>query len=68
MTPRLILAGLAAAALLAAAWWFYDAGGDAREAGGLKSTIETQRSITDADAHGPRTPDVVDKRLRDGKF
>jgi len=68
MTPRLILAGVAAAGVLAVAWWLYDAGGDAREAGGLKTTIETQRSITDADAHGPRTPDAVDQRLRDGRF
>ena len=34
----------------------------------LEKTIATQRSITDADAHGPRTPDDVDRRLRDGSF
>lgn len=44
------------------------AGGNAARVDQLGKTIETQRSITDADAHGPRTPDDVDRRLRDGKF
>ena len=34
----------------------------------LKATTITQERIDDADAHGPRTPDDVGKRLRDGSF
>lgn len=60
---------IAIAVLLAgAAWWLYDAGGDAERGRSAEKTIETQRSITDADARGPRTPDDVDRRLRDGSF
>ena len=43
-------------------------GGNVARVDQLKKTNETQRSITDADAHGPRTPDDVDRRLRDGSF
>jgi hypothetical protein len=57
-----------AMAAAGAAWWFYDAGGDAVRVDHLNRTLETQRRIDDADAHGPRTPDDVDQRLRDGKF
>jgi hypothetical protein len=34
----------------------------------LERTVKTQERINDADARGPRTPDDVDKRLRDGHF
>jgi hypothetical protein len=57
-----------AALLLGVAWWLYDAGGDATRADQLEQTNQTQRRITDADARGPRTPDDVDLRLRDGTF
>jgi hypothetical protein len=54
--------------VLAAMWWAFSEGKDAAYADNLEKTIATQRSITDADAHGPRTPDDVDRRLRDGSF
>jgi hypothetical protein len=57
-----------AALLLGAAWWLYDAGGDAACVNRLEQTNQTQRRITDADARGSRTPDDVDRRLRDGTF
>ena len=53
---------------LGAMWWAFSEGKDAARADHLEKTIATQRSITDADAHGPRTPDDVDRRLRDGSF
>lgn len=53
---------------LAAMWWAFSEGKEAAHADNLEKTIATQRSITDADAHGPRTPDDVDRRLRDGSF
>jgi hypothetical protein len=60
---------IAIAMLLAAtAWWLYDAGVDAERGRLTEKTIETHRNITDADARGPRTPDDVDRRLRDGSF
>lgn len=60
---------IAIAALLAGAgWWFYATGGAVERGRTATRTIETQRDITDADAHGPRTPDDVDRRLRDGTF
>lgn len=72
MTPRAWLIAGAAAATLAVAGWIYlegrSAGGNAERVDQLGKTIATQRSITDADAHGPRTPDDVDRRLRDGRF
>ena len=49
-------------------WWAFSEGRDAARADNLEKTIATQRSITDADARGPRTPDDVDRRLRDGSF
>ncbi|MCX7360465.1 MAG: hypothetical protein NTV97_01015 [Alphaproteobacteria bacterium] len=60
------LAAAAAAILLLMA--VFHTGELAGKADDLKATIETQKRIDDADAHGPRTPDDVDKRLRDGKF
>ena len=70
--PRLwLIAGVAAAVLIGAGGIYLEgrsAGGDAMRVDQLDKTIETQRNITDADAHGPRTPDDVDRRLRDGKF
>ena len=60
---------IALTALLAgSAWWLYDAGGDVERGRAVEKTIEIQRSITDADARGPRTSDDVDQRLRDGRF
>lgn len=53
---------------LGAMWWAFAEGKDAARTDSLGKTIETQRSITDADARGPRTPDDVDRRLRDGTF
>jgi hypothetical protein len=49
-------------------WWAFSEGKDAARTDTLEKTIATQRSIIDADAHGPRTPDDVDRRLRDGSF
>jgi hypothetical protein len=51
-----------------AMWWAFSEGKDVARTDTLEKTIATQRSITDADAHGPRTPDDVDRRLRDGSF
>jgi Flp pilus assembly protein TadB len=68
-----IVAGLAAAAaflgaLLLAIGKLKQAGRDAERADQNAETIKTQEKINDADARGPRTPDAVDRRLRDGKF
>ena len=49
-------------------WWVFSEGRRAERTETLEKTIATQRRITDADAHGPRTPDDVDRRLRDGSF
>lgn len=72
MTLRVWLIAGAATATLAIAAWIYlegrSAGGTAERVDHLGKTIATQRSIIDADAHGPRTPDDVDRRLRDGSF
>jgi hypothetical protein len=72
MTLRLWLIAGAVGARLAIAGWIYlkgrSAGGNAERVDQLGKTIATQRSITDADALGPRTPDDVDRRLRDGRF
>lgn len=43
-------------------------GRDAERADQNARTLKTQEKINDADARGPRTPDAVDKRLRDGSF
>jgi len=53
---------------LGATWWAFDEGKQAAKTDNLEKTIAIQRSITDADARGPRTPDDVDRRLRDGSF
>jgi len=53
---------------LGAMWWAFSEGKGAARTDNLEKTIATQRSITDADAHGPRTSDDVDRRLRDGSF
>ena len=70
LTSKLGLAVIAA--VLGVAGWIYlegrSTGGNAVRVDQLERTNETQRSITDADAHGPRTPDDVDRRLRDGSF
>lgn len=72
MTPRLWLIVGAVVLLLVGAGAIYlegrSSGGNVARVDQLKKTNETQRSITDADAHGPRTPDDVDRRLRDGSF
>jgi hypothetical protein len=54
--------------VLGAMWWAFSEGKSTARTDTLEKTIATQRSITDADAHGPRTPDDVDRRLRDGSF
>ena len=54
--------------VLGAMWWAFSEGKGAARTDNLEKTIANQRSITDADAHGPRTPDDVDRRLRDGSF
>jgi hypothetical protein len=54
--------------VLGAMWWAFSEGKDVARADNLEKTIAAQRSIIDADAHGPRTPDDVDRRLRDGSF
>jgi hypothetical protein len=56
------------AIVLGAMWWAFGEGKGAARTDNLGKTIATQRSITDADAYGPRTPDDVDRRLRDGSF
>ena len=72
MTPPLWLIGGVALLLLIGAGAIYlegrSAGGNAVRVDQLERTNQTQRSITDADAIGPRTPDDVDRRLRDGSF
>ena len=67
--------GIALVAVVAAgglAFFIYDKGHDSGTAEvrveQLEKTNEIQRKIEDADAHGPRTPDDVDRRLRDGRF
>ena len=54
--------------VLGAMWWAFSEGKHAAHTDNLENTIATQRSITDAGARGPRTPDDVDRRLRDGSF
>ena len=56
------------AIVLGAMWWAFSEGKDVARTDTLEKTISIQRSITDADAHGPRTPDDVDRRLHDGSF
>lgn len=68
LLPPVAVAVAVAVLVVGAAWWLYDSGGDAERGRAAGRTIETQRSITDADARGPRTPDAVDRRLRDGTF
>ena len=66
-----LIAGAVAAVLVIVAGIYLEgrsAGGNAERVDQLGKTLATQRSITDADAHGPRTPDDVDRRLRDGSF
>jgi hypothetical protein len=66
----LVLIGVVAVLVAVGVIYFQgrSAGGNAARVDQLGKTIENQRSITDADAHGPRTPDDVDRRLRDGRF
>jgi hypothetical protein len=67
--PWKLAAGAALVTIaLGATWWAFREGKHAGHADNLEKTIATQRSITDADARGPRTPDDVDRRLRDGSF
>jgi hypothetical protein len=67
-----ILAGVVAIALAGAAVYITGAlrqgGRDAERADQGAKTIKRQEKINDADARGPRTPDAVDRRLRDGSF
>jgi hypothetical protein len=70
--PRFWLFAGAVVAVLASVGAIYlegrSAGGKAARLDQLERTNETQRRIDDADATGPRTPDAVDRRLRDGSF
>lgn len=67
-----IVAGVATIAIAGAAVYVTGAlrqgGRDAERADQGAKTIKTQEKINDADARGPRTPDAVDRRLRDGSF
>ena len=65
---KLAIGGALALIALASLWWVFNEGKRAERTGSLEKGIATQRRITDADAHGPRTPDDVDRRLRDGSF
>ena len=65
---KLAIGAALVAIALGAMWWAYSEGKRAAHTDNLEHTIATQRSITDADAHGPRTPDDVDRRLRNGSF
>ncbi len=65
---KLAIGGALVTVALSAMWWAFSEGKHAARTDNLEKTIATQRSITDADAHGPRTPDDVDRRLRDGSF
>lgn len=65
---KLAIGAALAAIALGALWWAFSEGKHAARTDSLENTIATQRSITDADARGPRTPHDVDRRLRDGSF
>ena len=66
---RYILAGVAAALLVTGGIaYVYHKGENAGHADDAQITSKKQGKIDDAEAHGPRTPDDVDQRLRDGKF
>ena len=65
---KVAIGGALVTIVLGAMWWAFGEGKSAARTDTLEKTIATQRSITDADAHGPRTPDDVDRRLRDGSF
>jgi hypothetical protein len=67
--PWKLAVGAALAAMaFGAMWWAFGEGKRAAHTENVENTIAIQRSITDADARGPRTPDDVDRRLRDGSF
>ena len=72
LTSKLGIALVAVVAAGGIALLMYDKGRDSGSSEvrveQLEKTNETQRKIEDADAHGPRTPDDVDRRLRDGRF
>jgi archaellum component FlaG (FlaF/FlaG flagellin family) len=67
-----LIAGVVAAVLAGAVVYLTgalrQAGRDAERADQNARTIQRQETINDADARGPRTPDAVDRRLRDGNF
>lgn len=67
-----LIVGVIAAVLAGAAVYLTgalrQAGRDAERADQNAKTIQIQEKINDADARGPRTPDAVDRRLRDGNF
>jgi hypothetical protein len=66
-SPPGIALAAAAAALVLLVLVFHE-GRQAGKAEDLERTVKTQERIKDADARGPRTPDDVDLRLRDGRF
>jgi len=63
---------VACTAGLVAIVWFtaavYEAGQNNVIVKDLKTTIETQGKIDDAQNRAPHTPDAVERSLRDGKF
>lgn len=67
-----LIAGIVAVVLAGAAIYLTgalrQAGRDAERADQNARTIQRQETINDVDARGPRTPDAVDRRLRDGNF
>lgn len=67
-----LIAGIVAVVLPGAAIYLTgalrQAGRDAERADQNAKTVQRQETINDADARGPRTPDAVDRRLRDGNF
>lgn len=68
LSGKLMIGAALVTIVLGAMWWAFSEGKHTARADNLEKTIATQRSITDADAHGPRTSDDVDRRLRDGSF
>jgi hypothetical protein len=68
ITSKTGLALIGAAAIVLLLMFVFHKGEQAGKADDLKTTVETQKRIDDADAKGPRTSGDVDKRLKDGRF
>jgi hypothetical protein len=65
---KLAIGAIVVTMTVGSVWWAFNEGRSAARTESLEKGIATQRRITDADAHGPRTPDDVERRLRDGSF